>query len=361
MQHGSCRSGDACLFAHGVFEGWLHPARYHTQLCKFGALCQRRVCFFAHSEEELRPASEGSQAQALSQREELLAVLRQDPAMAREIQKYDFEDVPTALPADPQAQRRLSVDAEAKEMASFLESRRIASMYEAYRSQLGVPSAVAPTQHSLAWAGMHPSGTYTASRMMEESSLADQMRASLNLQPASAFHFPQRPAGGGYAYQPAGTPGLGVQGGMSLQDLAASQYTTPTPAYLQQGTQGQSSLGIDNTLQTRRAATLYPGWPSGPAPHFQAALPAPLHAQHNVPRDHPRYPPQGFPAAASGVGVPVDPALLPFQTPYHRAGIEMRGGPALSGSPLDSSLLSELLQQLTRHNEDQGWHSRNDL
>jgi hypothetical protein len=72
------------------------------QLCKFGALCQRRVCFFAHSEEELRPASEGSQAQALSQREELLAVLRQDPAMAREIQKYDFEDVPTALPADPQ-------------------------------------------------------------------------------------------------------------------------------------------------------------------------------------------------------------------------------------------------------------------
>jgi hypothetical protein len=69
----------------------------------------------------------------------------------------------------------------------------------------------------------------------------------------------------------------------------------------------------------------------------------------------------GFPAAASGVGVPVDPALLPFQTPYHRAGIEMRGGPALSGSPLDSSLLSELLQQLTRHNEDQGWHSRNDL
>jgi hypothetical protein len=49
----------------------------------------------------------------------------------------------------------VSVDAEAKEMASFLESRRIASMYEAYRSQLGVPSAVAPTQHSLAWAGMH--------------------------------------------------------------------------------------------------------------------------------------------------------------------------------------------------------------
>eukprot|EP01024_Parvocaulis_polyphysoides_P035892 TRINITY_DN3191_c0_g2_i9.p1 TRINITY_DN3191_c0_g2~~TRINITY_DN3191_c0_g2_i9.p1 ORF type:complete len:519 (+),score=71.80 TRINITY_DN3191_c0_g2_i9:284-1840(+) len=52
-----CRRGDACPFAHGVFECWLHPARYRTQLCTDGGACKRRVCFFAHAEEELRKPS----------------------------------------------------------------------------------------------------------------------------------------------------------------------------------------------------------------------------------------------------------------------------------------------------------------
>lgn len=38
----------------GVFESWLHPSRYRTQLCKDTAKCDRVVCFFAHSLEELR-------------------------------------------------------------------------------------------------------------------------------------------------------------------------------------------------------------------------------------------------------------------------------------------------------------------
>lgn len=32
MQNGTCRRGDACPFAHGVFESWLHPSRYRTQV-----------------------------------------------------------------------------------------------------------------------------------------------------------------------------------------------------------------------------------------------------------------------------------------------------------------------------------------
>eukprot|EP00890_Picochlorum_soloecismus_P003693 jgi/Picsp_1/4324/NSC_01832-R1_protein len=51
---GSCSRGDSCLYAHGVFECWLHPARYRTQLCTDGIECQRKVCFFAHRETELR-------------------------------------------------------------------------------------------------------------------------------------------------------------------------------------------------------------------------------------------------------------------------------------------------------------------
>ncbi|KAF8045299.1 hypothetical protein N665_5236s0001, partial [Sinapis alba] len=59
---GSCKQGDACEYAHGVFECWLHPAQYRTRLCKDGIGCNRRVCFFAHLKEELRPvyASTGS-------------------------------------------------------------------------------------------------------------------------------------------------------------------------------------------------------------------------------------------------------------------------------------------------------------
>ncbi|XP_071911068.1 zinc finger CCCH domain-containing protein 20-like [Coffea arabica] len=57
FRKGSCKKGDACEFAHGVFECWLHPARYRTQPCKDGLNCKRRVCFFAHSPEQLRVLS----------------------------------------------------------------------------------------------------------------------------------------------------------------------------------------------------------------------------------------------------------------------------------------------------------------
>ncbi|KAG9452165.1 hypothetical protein H6P81_005069 [Aristolochia fimbriata] len=55
FRHGSsCPRGDSCEFAHGVFEFWLHPARYRTRACKAGRYCQRKVCFFAHTPEQLR-------------------------------------------------------------------------------------------------------------------------------------------------------------------------------------------------------------------------------------------------------------------------------------------------------------------
>ncbi|KAK0596409.1 hypothetical protein LWI29_015430 [Acer saccharum] len=55
FRKGACRRGDMCEYAHGVFECWLHPAQYRTRLCKDGTNCARRVCFFAHTPEELRP------------------------------------------------------------------------------------------------------------------------------------------------------------------------------------------------------------------------------------------------------------------------------------------------------------------
>ena len=54
FRKGNCKKGDACEYAHGVFECWLHPARYRTQPCKDGTSCRRRVCFFAHTPDQLR-------------------------------------------------------------------------------------------------------------------------------------------------------------------------------------------------------------------------------------------------------------------------------------------------------------------
>jgi hypothetical protein len=51
---GICLRGDACPYSHGVYEAWLHPAKYRTQLCKEGHQCRRPVCFFAHSLSDLR-------------------------------------------------------------------------------------------------------------------------------------------------------------------------------------------------------------------------------------------------------------------------------------------------------------------
>jgi len=51
---GACPRGEKCPYAHNVFEYWLHPTRYRTQLCNDGMDCRRRVCFFAHSMAQLR-------------------------------------------------------------------------------------------------------------------------------------------------------------------------------------------------------------------------------------------------------------------------------------------------------------------
>jgi len=59
FRKGLCKRGDACPYAHGVFECWLHPTRYRVQMCNDGIACQRSVCFFAHTVDELRDGEGG--------------------------------------------------------------------------------------------------------------------------------------------------------------------------------------------------------------------------------------------------------------------------------------------------------------
>ncbi|KAI3430339.1 hypothetical protein D9Q98_004934 [Chlorella vulgaris] len=53
-QNNHCSLADNCPYAHNVFEYWLHPTRYRTQLCNDGTACKRKLCFFAHGMEQLR-------------------------------------------------------------------------------------------------------------------------------------------------------------------------------------------------------------------------------------------------------------------------------------------------------------------
>ncbi|XP_003575849.1 zinc finger CCCH domain-containing protein 33 [Brachypodium distachyon] len=62
----SCRKGDACEYAHGVFESWLHPAQYRTRLCKDEVGCPRRICFFAHGKRQLRQVNPSAASMASS-------------------------------------------------------------------------------------------------------------------------------------------------------------------------------------------------------------------------------------------------------------------------------------------------------
>lgn len=53
-QGAPCPRGNACLFTHNLYEYWLHPDRFRTQMCKLGPRCTRPLCFFAHRVDELR-------------------------------------------------------------------------------------------------------------------------------------------------------------------------------------------------------------------------------------------------------------------------------------------------------------------
>eukprot|EP00955_Chlamydomonas_euryale_P014672 157646-Chlamydomonas_euryale.AAC.5 len=76
LQKKTCPMGDNCMWSHNVFEHWLHPTRYKTRLCLFGRNCNRSICFFAHSTDELRPSVSGSEdSKELDEREYLMQLM----------------------------------------------------------------------------------------------------------------------------------------------------------------------------------------------------------------------------------------------------------------------------------------------
>jgi len=98
-KRGICLRGDGCPYSHGVYECWLHPAKYRTQLCKEGPQCRRPVCFFAHTVGDLRQPTHlcsggdiyGASSNAQQQQGSAAALLMRPPSSAGSI------EVPSSL------------------------------------------------------------------------------------------------------------------------------------------------------------------------------------------------------------------------------------------------------------------------
>eukprot|EP00249_Psilotum_nudum_P024621 c29239_g1_i1 orf=348-2891(+) len=101
FRKGACRRGDACEYAHGVFECWLHPAQYRTRLCKDGTSCTRRVCFFAHTTEELRPLYVSTGSAVVSPRTTSLDMMLSPPLAPASPSPLPVLMMPPFSPSNP--------------------------------------------------------------------------------------------------------------------------------------------------------------------------------------------------------------------------------------------------------------------
>ncbi|MED6130735.1 hypothetical protein PIB30_003311 [Stylosanthes scabra] len=103
FRKGHCRKGDSCEFAHGVFECWLHPQRYRTQLCKDGTGCRRRVCFFAHAPDQLRVLAPNSAESQLSDSPSLRGNKNNNVSSPTSVLNYSsyVSESPPSSPVDP--------------------------------------------------------------------------------------------------------------------------------------------------------------------------------------------------------------------------------------------------------------------
>ncbi|KAK6933804.1 Ankyrin repeat [Dillenia turbinata] len=157
FRNGSCRRGDMCEYAHGVFECWLHPAQYRTRLCKDGTSCARRVCFFAHTPEELRPLYVSTGSAMSSPR-----------STASAANAVDMAATMSAFPGSPSSVSSMSSSPFAQPMSPLANV--------IYHSSMAWPQPTVPTLHL-------PGSNHQSSRL----------RSSLNARDIPAEDFSMMP------------------------------------------------------------------------------------------------------------------------------------------------------------------------
>ncbi|XP_061994482.1 zinc finger CCCH domain-containing protein 20-like [Rosa rugosa] len=156
FRKGHCKKGDSCEFAHGVFECWLHPARYRTQPCKDGTSCKRRVCFFAHTPEQLRvlpqqsprgsTSAESYDGSPLRQAMEAASLGKGMPFMSSPPPSISPDDSPPVSPMTRSVSRSLGSSSINEMVASLrnLQLGKVKSLPTSWNVQVGSPGFVSP-------------------------------------------------------------------------------------------------------------------------------------------------------------------------------------------------------------------------
>ncbi|KAL5572506.1 hypothetical protein UlMin_022103 [Ulmus minor] len=179
FRKGHCKKGDSCEFAHGVFECWLHPARYRTQPCKDGTSCRRRVCFFAHTADQLR------------------VLPQQSPRGSNSADSYDGSPL------------RQAIEASCAKSLPFLST-------PSSISPPATPTSVSPPMSPL---------TQVLSRSLGSSSIHEMVASLRNLQLGKVKSLPSCWNNNTQK----GSPGFGSPRGSILRPGFCSLPTTPTP------------------------------------------------------------------------------------------------------------------------------------
>ncbi|KAL4422777.1 hypothetical protein ABPG75_008974 [Micractinium tetrahymenae] len=162
-KRGICLRGDSCTYSHGVYECWLHPAKYRTQLCKEGPNCRRPVCFFAHSVLDLRqpthnydPAPPGAEDVQASVAAMLAAQQQQQAAAAAVAARLSTDGGPASGSG---SYARLSTD----EVLNNLQDGRTSSDAQSAAASVAAILAGAASGAGAAASGAAPAAVAAAS------------------------------------------------------------------------------------------------------------------------------------------------------------------------------------------------------
>ncbi|KAI3430482.1 hypothetical protein D9Q98_005077 [Chlorella vulgaris] len=270
-KRGICLRGDSCTYSHGVYECWLHPAKYRTQLCKEGPNCRRPVCFFAHSVLDLRQpshfAANGSGGHAPPQQQSAPAgdSMRQANMAAALLHQQQQAAAAAA------AASRLSTDS----AFSRLSSEEMMNNIQDSRSPAEVAALVAAPAHNGNGAASLLSRS-PASRQSVNSSLS-RASSSGTRPTGSAPHSPERsgsppnavPARTSEPTATAASEAAAALAVLTQQQASAAQAAAAvatTQAMLKAGADGSlpPRMSLDSLLAARQQAAGWTG--NGPAP-----------------------------------------------------------------------------------------------